>query len=196
MSYRDVFDKVIDSFNATVGGGSASAIAGAMAAGLIGMVARLSTKKDYGLPSDRYLEIAKEADNLVIELLFGSEEDTQAFCLIKDAFALPKTTDEEKAKRNAAIEEAGIKAATVPKNNAYKCKQVFDLAMLLKGKSNSNAASDLEIGDSLCNVAILGCISNIEANLSLIKDERIRTEFKKDINFLKTYVHGKSSYTR
>lgn len=45
MSYIDIMDKILDSHDVTVGGGSSSAIAGAIAAGLIGMVARLSTKK-------------------------------------------------------------------------------------------------------------------------------------------------------
>lgn len=185
MSYNEVFDKIIDSKDVTVGGGSASAIAGAMAAGLIGMVSRLSTKKDYGLPAEKYLEAADELDQLAKDLLIGAEKDTQAFCLIKAAYALPKETEEEKLRRSSAIEKAGIAAAEAPKNNAFKCRRVYELGLLLNGKSNINAASDITIGINLSYLGIMGCVANIEANLSMIKDEKVRNEFENHIKTLK-----------
>lgn len=181
MSYIDVMDKIIDSEDTTVGGGSASAMSGAMASGLIGMVARLSTKKDFGLTKERYLEIADRLDFLCRELLKGAEEDTKAYLLIKKAYSMPKNTDEEKEARKAAIQNAGVEAATVPKDNALRCKEVYELGLEIEGKSNSAAYSDLVIGINLAKLGIDGCIMNIEANLSLIKDEDILTAFKNDI---------------
>ena len=88
--YLDVFNKVVDSDDFTVGGGSASALAGAMAAGMASMVAKLSMAKPVNLTGEDYEAISKEADELAQKLLTGSEKDTEAYCMIKDAYALPK----------------------------------------------------------------------------------------------------------
>jgi methenyltetrahydrofolate cyclohydrolase len=185
MSFAEVFDKIIDSHEATAGGGSASAVAGAMAAGMAGMVARLSQKKDYGLSSEKYEEIADELDILAKSLLEGAENDNKAFCMIKEAYALPKADDAEKAKRSAAIQNAGVSAATVPMNNGFLCKRVYELGELLEGRSNPNAGSDLAMAIILSKDGITGCIMNIEANLPMIKDEAQKAEFEKQIEILK-----------
>lgn len=179
-----MLEKVIDSNNFTVGGGAASALAGAMAAGMISMVAKLSTKKDYGLTVDKYNDISKEADKLAKDLLIGAQEDEEAFCKIKDAYALPKTTEEEKKNRSTAIQNGGIAAATVPQNNGLMCKRVYELGMMLKGQSNPNAGSDLAEAIMLANAGVKGCILNIEANLPLIKDQKKILEFEKYIDEL------------
>ena len=106
--FYEVVEKIMDSRDVTVGGGSASAVAGAMAAGLVGMVSRLSVGKEYGLPDERYLEIAEELDELAVQLKEGAVEDTRSYLGIKAAFALPKATDEQKSARRAAIESAAI----------------------------------------------------------------------------------------
>lgn len=187
MNYIDALNKIIDSRDFTVGGGSAAALAGAMAAGLIGMVARLSIKKEYGLSEEEYVSIANRADELGKELLNGAVKDTESFLKIKEAYAMPKETEDEKLTRSHAVQKAAIGAATVPLNNGELCKAIFDLYVLMEGKYNPNAASDLEEGKLLLNAAILGCGLNIEANLPLIKDENVKRKFQKDINYLKQH---------
>lgn len=189
MSYIDVINKILDSNDVTVGGGSTSAISGAFAAGLMGMVARLSisTKKDYGFTSSKYESIAEELDLLNKELLEGSEKDTEAYLLIKNAYSMPKSNEEEKAARSAAIREAGAAAATVPKENGYMCKRVYELGTSLVGKSNDAAFSDLIIGVNLAKLGIEGCIMNIEANLPMIKDEKTIEGFKEHIEILRKF---------
>jgi formiminotetrahydrofolate cyclodeaminase len=186
MSFAEVFDKIVDSHDATAGGGSASAVAGAMAAGMAGMVARLSQKKDYGLSHEEYEEIANELDGLAKSLLEGAEKDNKAFCMIKDAYALPKGDDAEKAARGEAIQKAVIAAATVPMENGFLCKRVYELGKLLEGRSNPNAGSDLAMAIILSKDGITGCIMNIEANLPMIKDEAKKAEFEKQIDILRT----------
>lgn len=184
MAYIDVLNNILDSRNVTVGGGSASAISGAMAAGLIGMVARLSINKNYGLPADKHMEIAEELDRLNKELLLGSEEDTKAYLLIKNAYGLPKSTLVEKEERAKAINAAGIVAASVPKDNAYLCKRILELGKSMEGKYNSSASSDFVIGMELAKLGVRGCILNIEVNLPLIKEEDIKKEIGSHLNKL------------
>jgi len=156
-----------------------------MAAGMAGMVARLSQRKDYGLSYEKYEEIAHELDGLAKSLLEGAEKDNKAFCMIKDAYALPKEDDDEKAARGAAIQKAVIAAATVPMGNGFLCKRVYELGELLEGRSNPNAGSDLAMAIILSKDGIAGCIMNIEANLPMIKDVTKRAEFEKQIEILK-----------
>lgn len=180
-----ILAKILNSNNFTVGGGSASAIAGAMAAGMVGMVAKLSMKNDYGLSKEQYEEVAQEADELAQQLFRGAEKDEKAYTTIKDAYKLPKKTDEEKLIRYKAISDAGVVAATIPKENGFKCKRVYELAMLLDGKSNPNTSSDLQSAIYLSESGVKGCSLNIEVNLSLIKDEDTLNQFKEDIHKLK-----------
>ncbi len=185
MSYINVLENILNSVDVTVGGGSASAFSGAMAAGLIGMVARLSLNKDYGFEDNKYIELADELDAINKELIKGVEEDAKAYSTIIDAYKFPKSTDDEKAVRKQAIENAGIIAATAPLNNAKLCKMVLEIGKILDGKSNKNAASDISIGINLAKIGVDGCIQNIEANLPLIKNEEILAKFKKEIDNLK-----------
>ena len=90
------FLKVLDSENTSVGGGSASAMAGAMAAALVAMVARLSVGKD-GMREDAfYNAILGEAEVLSSELYNGALDDEKAFAAIRTAYRLPKDTTSEK----------------------------------------------------------------------------------------------------
>lgn len=172
MDCHRILDLILDSKDVTAGGGSASALSAAMAAGLAGMVARLSVAskgKEYGLPDAEYLGLADELDDLADRLKKGSAEDSEGYLGIKRAYALPKETEEEKAIRRTAIEDAGIAAASVPLKNAENAARVLEIVHRLNGRSNPNAESDLACGEMLAIMAIRGTLLNVEANLPLIK---------------------------
>lgn len=185
MGYKDVLELILDTDDVTVGGGSASALSGASACGLIGMVCKLSTKKDYGISPDDQLEYAKELEDLRDQLLAGVVTDANAYGVIRDAYKLPKETEEEKEARKEAIANAGVVGATAPMENAKLCRRVYDIGRELEGKSNPNCHSDLVIGYELAKIGTNGCIMNIEANLPLVKDEAKIGEFNKAIKELK-----------
>ncbi len=178
MEYIQVIESILDSQNNVVGGGSASAISGAMAAGLIGMVARLSTKEERGIKVDEFLKIAGELDLLNKALLVGADEDTKAYLLIKNAFLLPKSRDSEKKIREQAIQEAAIVAADIPLKNAKRCMKVLEQGKLMMDHYNKNAESDYIIGMDLARLGVHGCVLNIKANLPLIKDQEIQQKYK------------------
>lgn len=173
-TYLTVFDKVIDSRDFTVGGGSASALAGAMAAGMVSMAARLSAPKPSGLSPEEYGEIAVKADALAKELLDGSVKDTEAYLMIKNSYALPKSTEAQKEERSRAIREAAWQAALVPMENGFRNRTVYELYLRLDGASNPACISDLKSAGFLAMAGMKGCVLNIEANLPLVKDE-VRT---------------------
>lgn len=186
--FYDVLEKIMDSHNKTVGGGSASAVAAAMAAGLIAMVARLSLGKGYGLTDERYIQIADELDSYVTPLKNGAVDDTMSFLGIKNAFALPKSTEDEKSARRAAIEKAAVKAADVPLKNGQMARKIYEIWKEMDGKSNPAAGSDFQAGMMLAKMAVIDTALNIEANLSLIKTADINTEYANAAKELKTAV--------
>lgn len=185
MDYKNVLDLILDTDDVTVGGGSASAQSGAIACGLIGMVCKLSTKKDYGIEAEKQLEYAKELEELRDALLLGVVNDANAYKVIIDAYKLPKETEEEKEARKLAIANAGVVGATSPMENAKLCRRVYDIGVELEGKTNPNCHSDLVIGYELAKVGTNGCLMNIEANLPLVKDEAKIAEFNNAIRELK-----------
>lgn len=163
--------KVIDPEDNSTGGGAASAVAGAMAAGLAGMVARVSRGKPGMEPDAFYEEIDAEARRLTAELMQGAEEDSTAFEAVMAAFRTLKETDEQKIARSEAIQDAMEQATTVPLRNGERCVDVMRLCARLTPKHNTNATSDLDVGRRLAVAALEGCIDNVEINLGSLKRE-------------------------
>ena len=180
-SVSEVLSKIIDSDDTTVGGGSASALSGAMAAGMIAMVAKLSKKKPVNFTVEQYDAIAEECDRLAEQLQEGCVRDTEAYCMIVDAFKLPKGTDDEKAARSAAVQAAATQAARVPRDNARLNARVHELGAMLKGNSNPACLSDLTSALYLSEGGVKDCVLNIQANLGMIKDEKVQAELKEDM---------------
>ena len=177
----DVLNKIMDSNDTTVGGGSASALSVAMDAGMIGMVAKLSKKNPVNFTVEQYDEIAQECDRLMEQLREGCIRDTEAYCMIVDAFRMPKGTEEEKAARSAAVQAAAIRAAEVPRDNAYLNARVHELGTMLKGNSNPACLSDLTSALYLCEGGVKDCVLNIQANLGMIKDEKVCAALKENM---------------
>jgi len=180
------FLKILDPADNSTGGGTASAVAGAMAGALVAMVARLSVGKD-GMqePDLFYEELGASAETLSAELFDGGRDDSQAFEAVRNAFRLPKGSDQEKTARREAIQAAWIHAARVPLDNAERCKQVLDLGAQLRGRSNPNAASDLACGLYLARAGMLGCLENVEINLPAIRDSRVVAELEERVSALR-----------
>ncbi len=179
-----ILSKISDVNNFDVGGGAASALAGSQASGMIGMVSNLSLGKDYGFSDEVYKEMAERAAQLSGELLGGAEDDEVAFLKIRNAYKLPKSTVFEKQIRKNAVQYGFVSAANTPLRNAYLCKEAYDMGQKLLGSSNPNAETDLKIAISLAELGLNGCIENIEANISMIKEESIVEGFKEHISLL------------
>jgi len=183
------FTRILDPNDNATGGGAASAVAGAMAAALVGMVARVSVgKKNMPEPDAFYQAIDAQAQALSNTLLDGSNADSAAFDKVMDAFRLPKSTDEEKTARSAAIQQATIGATETPLQNAENCARALALAAQLEGRSNVNAASDLECALFLATAGLKGALSNAEINIGSIKDESVSEAFRKRVSDLRAKI--------
>lgn len=172
------FLRVLDPTDNSTGGGSASAIAGSMAAALAAMVARLSVNGAGGAPDDYYLPIAQAGVNLMHALMVGADEDAQSFDAVMAGYRLPKTTDAEKTARTAAVRVAMAHATRVPLRNAERCAEVLALVARLEGRANPRALSDLQSAGYLARAGLLGCLANVDINLPGVKDEAAATEIR------------------
>ncbi|MBU6205380.1 MAG: glutamate formimidoyltransferase [Bacteroidetes bacterium] len=160
------------------GGGSISAYLGSLGASLATMVANLSShKKGWDARWQYFSSIAEKGQQLKDELLKLVDEDTRAFSQIMQAYALPKSNDEEKLIRTEAIQQATIYATEVPirtMRTAYLCFEVVE-AMAQQG--NPNSISDAGVGALCIRSAILGAYLNVCINASGIKEERIKGRY-------------------
>lgn len=177
MDYKDILDLILDPNDVTVGGGCSSALSGAMAAGLMGMVAKLSLNKDYGLSSSELEEYIEELENLRSALLNGTTADRKGYLEIVNAYKLPKATDEEKSIRKVAIEDAGVSAARAPMDASFNCNRVLEIGKALEGNTNPACNTDLQMGIMLAEAGLKGAIMNVEVNLPMIKSEEKLKEF-------------------
>lgn len=184
------FLRVLDPADDATGGGTASAVAGAMAAGLAGMVARLSAGREGMEPEAWYREIAAEAERLTSQLFVGGTEDAEAFDSVRAAFRLPRGSEAERAARSRAIQEAMRGAARVPLDNAERCARVLDLAARLVGRSNPNASSDLTCALELARAGLVGCLANVEINLPSIAEETERASLTERVKELRDRSGG------
>ena len=153
------------------GGGSISAYMGALGAALGTMVANLSAHKAGW--DDRWKEFSDYADKgrvLISELTALVDEDTQAFNRIMDAFAMPKSTDDEKAARAEAIEHATLYATEVPLRTMKAAYATFDLLESMAREGNPNSVSDAGVGALAAEAGVAGANLNVRINAAGLKD--------------------------
>ncbi len=154
------------------GGGSVSALAGALAAGLSSMVANLTFgKKEYQTVREEMRELAVNAQELKDDLLRYVDRDTEAFNAVMAAFALPKKTDEQKVARDRAVQEATRKASVVPLDVMKKSLAVIRLASIVAEKGNENAVSDAGVAALMGLSAVKGAGYNVLINLRTLVDD-------------------------
>lgn len=153
------------------GGGSISAYMGALAAALGTMVANLSAHKAGW--DDRWKEFSDQADRgheLLQQLLLLVDEDTEAFNRIMDAFKMPKSSEEEKAARAAAIEEATLYATRIPLSTMETACAVFPLLESMARTGNPASVSDAGVGALAARSAVLGAQLNVRINAASLKN--------------------------
>jgi len=154
------------------GGGSISAYVGSLGVALGTMVANLSAgKRGWEDQFTLFNEAAVKGQQLKDELLLLVDEDTRAFNKIMNAFALPKSTDDEKALRTATIEEATKYACEVPLQVMQKAYSALDMLELMVDKGNQNSITDAGVGVLCVKTAVRGAYFNVLVNAKSLKDK-------------------------
>jgi len=157
------------------GGGSISAAAGAMGAALGTMVANLSAAKKGKEWEDRWEEFSDWADRgkrCHDELLRLIDEDTNAFNKIMAAFGLPKASDEEKAAREQAIQEATKEAILVPFRVMEVARDAMQVTKAMVDFGLPASVSDAGVGTLCARTAVMGAYLNVKINSKDVQDKQ------------------------
>lgn len=162
------------------GGGSVSALVGALGAALTSMVCELTTEKDADQATLAQVAQAKtEAMALMDSLKQAVDRDTQVFNKVMDAYRMPKATDEEKQRRSAAIQNSLKEAADEPCRAAELSLEVMKKAHIMLKIGNKNAASDAAVAGLLAHAALHGALYNVKINIGVIKDAEYVSSMKR-----------------
>ena len=165
------------------GGGSAAALEGALGAALTAMVCGLTTvgkrKEKYAEYQEFVVESQKKAADLKLRFVDVMDRDTDAFNVVSAAFRMPKSTDEEKAARSAAIQK-GLEACTAtPFEMMELATETLELTASLLGKTNDSAASDLGVSALSMRAAIQGAWLNVLINIGSLKNKELAEDYRK-----------------
>lgn len=159
------------------GGGSVSAYVGALGISLGTMVANLSShKKGWDDRWEEFSAWAEKGQYYQQELVRLVDEDTRAFNKIMQAFGLPKSTDAEKAARQAAIQEATKTAIDVPFRVMQMAYGSMEVIRAMVEKGNPNSLSDAGVGALCARTAVIGAFMNVRINTQDYTDKKYTDE--------------------
>lgn len=156
---------------ATPGGGSASALSGAIGASLLSMVCGLTAgKKGYEAVQSEMAERKAKLASMRARFEALVETDAAAFERVMAALKLPRGTDEEKSRREASIEDATREACEVPLEVMALAVEGLEHAAAIADTGSKSSVSDAGVGAMHLETALRGAHLNVLANLSSLKD--------------------------
>lgn len=154
------------------GGGSIAAYVGSLGAALATMVANLSShKKGWDDRCEEFSNWAEQGEQYKTELLELVDKDTKAFNQIMMAFGLPKSTDEEKAVRTKAIQDATKFAIEIPFKVMQAAYSSMDVIKAMAEIGNPNSVSDAGVGALCARSAVMGAFMNVRINAAGFEDK-------------------------
>lgn len=156
------------------GGGATAAVHAAQAAALVGMVARYSDGARFAEHTDEISQIVQASDRLKVEALRLAEADAAAFSAVADAYALPRSTEGEKAARATAIAVALREACAPPVAVIEAAAEVVSLTERILPIGNRNVITDVAAAAEAARAAATTARVNVEINLGGIKEAGVK----------------------
>lgn len=200
LTERTVTDFLValSSSDPTPGGGSASALAGAMGSSLLAMVAglpksRAATEEDV----ERLQAAGERCAALSAELEALVDRDSEAYDLVMAAYKKPKGTDQEKAARSAGIQAAMREAIAAPLAVMRACAAAAEQGVVIATLGNLSAASDAQVGFELLGAGLRGAKLNVQINLGSVKDAEYAARMRGEVEeFERAIAHETAAIRR
>jgi len=165
----DLLDEISSSSPAP-GGGSVSALIGALGCALLEMVCNLTIgKKKYQAHEEEVKAILAEANKLKGKFLALVDEDAEAFTELFGYFKLKELTPEQES----SMRRAEARCIDVPKTTMGTALLAISLASRLAPICNRNAISDVGCAVHSLRTAFLGAELNVRINLFSKQNEEL-----------------------
>jgi formiminotetrahydrofolate cyclodeaminase len=164
----------------TPGGGSSSALAGALAASLVSMVCHLTLgRPKFAAVEAEVRSLLADSEAVRSRLTVAVAADADAYGAVVAGMRLPRGSDEERVRRHDTLQTATAAAARVPLGVAEDCAAVIGLCQVARPITNPNVASDLTVAAALAAGACEGAAANVEENLANLDDASLVEELSR-----------------
>ena len=194
MAFKDMklddFLNTLATSKPVPGGGTAAALGGATGAALLCMVGEITMgkkKPEDKTPIEKSLNKLKP---LVERFKDLADEDSAAFGKVMDAFKMPKESEDEKAARSKAIQDATVIAADVPLETARVALSAAEAAYNLAEVGSKSAISDVACGVLFLDTAFRGALYNVKINVSGMRDENLASKYNNEVAALEAKFAG------
>ena len=151
---------------------------GAQAALVVGVYHGGKSKEKYAEYQEFVIESQKKATELKARFVDVMDRDTEAFNVVSAAFGMPKSTDEEKAARSAAIQKGLEGCTATPFEMMELATETLELTESLLGKTNDSAASDLGVSALSLRAGIQGAWLNVLINIGSLKNKELAEDYR------------------
>jgi formiminotetrahydrofolate cyclodeaminase len=146
-------------------------LAAATGLSLLAMVSQMGRTRSGSDDDRRFLDESRTAllplRDHVVTLV---DDDAGAYDAVVDAYRLPKTSEDEKATRKAAIQSALRGAAEVPLDVMRACQAGLTVAGEVARHGNPSARSDVGVALELLIAALKSAALNVMVNLDSIDE--------------------------
>jgi methenyltetrahydrofolate cyclohydrolase len=154
----------------TPGGGSVAGVSATLGMGLVIMALEISAKRKDATEVEKMTTLIAEGREMLKELSDDADEDVRAFQGYMAALKLPKESDDEKAQRKAALQEATRGATEAPLVAGRHIIEALRIAELAGPLAHAHVVSDVGAGAALLEGALKAVLFNVDVNLPGVTD--------------------------
>ena len=192
---KDYLDDAASS-SPTPGGGSVSALIGALGSTMAQMAANFTVGKEkFKDVEDEVKELLERCEDACLRLLDLMEEDIAAYSIVTGAYRMARQTEEQKRQRSAKIQEALGEAMQAPLEVCRQCLYLMQAVRSLSEVANPNLASDVGVAAVFARAAFQGAKLNILVNLANIKDKELVLMTQNEIDDAESEIDGLAETT-
>jgi formiminotetrahydrofolate cyclodeaminase len=180
--YEKPFSELIElacSKSHVPGGGSVTAMSGALGASMGAMVANLTLgKKGYEERESEVKVLLNHFLEGIAEIKKLTQEDMDSFDALLKSYRLPRETDSQKEARREAIRKDTIQAAMIPLKIASLANNLLFHNSRLSVIGNGSVVNDCAVAAILLESAVRAAMLSVDVNFENIDDPVVKEEIR------------------